>query len=81
MQVFVEFLPLFWYAFGVELLTVKDVAKELGITVWRVHQLIRDKRLPAEKLGSQYVIKRENLALVEERKAGRPRKESKDLKD
>lgn len=81
MQVFVDFLRLFWYAFAVELLTVKEVAKELGITVWRVHQLIKDKRLPAEKLGSQYIVKRENLALVEERKVGRPRKDNKATKD
>lgn len=81
MQVFVDFLRLFCYAFGVELLTVKDVAKELGVTVWRVHQLIKDQRLPAEKLGSQYVVKREDLALVEVRKAGRPRKQSRDIKD
>lgn len=81
MQIFVDFLRLFWYAFAVELLTVKEVAKELGITVWRVHQLIKDKRLPAEKLGSQYIVKRENLALVEERKVGRPRKDNKATKD
>ena len=58
-----------------ELLTVKDVAKEIGVTVWRVHQLIKENRLPAEKLGSQYVVKREDLALIKDRKVGRPKKE------
>lgn len=57
-----------------ELLTVKEVAKELGVTVWRVHQLIKDNRLPAEKLGSQYVVKKNDLELVKERTPGRPKK-------
>lgn len=57
-----------------ELLTVKEVANELGITVWRVHQLIKADRLPAEKLGSQYVVKKNDLELVRERTPGRPKK-------
>ncbi len=58
-----------------DLLTVKDVAKELNVTIWRVHQLIKAKRLPAVKLGFQYVIKRKDLKLVENRKNGRPNKD------
>ncbi len=57
-----------------DLLTVKDVAKRLQITVWRVHQLIQAGRLPAVKLGSQYVIKAADLRLVAYRKPGRPAK-------
>ena len=56
-----------------DLLTVAETAEELKISVRRVHQLIEEKRLPAEKLGSYYVIKRTDLILVEERKrTGRP---------
>ena len=57
-----------------ELLTVQDVAKRLGISVPRVHQLIREKRLPAQKLGSQYVIQESDLELVKDRQTGRPPK-------
>lgn len=60
-----------------ELLTVQAAAKRLGISVPRVHQLIREKRLPAEKLGSQYVIQEKDLLLVEDRPTGRPPKRTK----
>jgi excisionase family DNA binding protein len=58
-----------------ELLTVQDVAKRLGISVPRVHQLIREKRLPAQKLGSQYVIQESDLQFVKDRPTGRPPKQ------
>lgn len=75
MQILVDFSNKFCYAFDVDLLTVKDVAEKLKISVWRVHQLIREKRLPAEKLGSQYVIKEKDLKLVKDRPTGRPPKD------
>lgn len=75
MQILVDFSYKFCYAFDVDLLTVKDVAEKLEISVWRVHQLIREKRLPAEKLGSQYVIKEKDLQLVKDRPIGRPPKD------
>ena len=56
------------------LLTTKEAAERLGITVARIHALIRDERLPAEKFGRDYVIKEKDLKLVAERKPGRPRK-------
>ena len=59
---------------AMKLLSVRDVADKLGVTVWRVHQLIKDGRLPAEKLGSQYVIKEKDLGLVSNRTPGRPPK-------
>ncbi len=59
------------------LLTTKEVAERLGVTVARVHALIRDERLPAEKLGRDYVIKERDLKLVEKRQPGRPRKHQK----
>jgi excisionase family DNA binding protein len=58
----------------VELLTVKEAAKELGVTVGRIHHFIREGRLPAEKLGSQYVIKKGDLPKVEIKPTGRPPK-------
>lgn len=57
-----------------KLLTTKEVAERLGVTVARVHALIREKRLPAEKMGRDYMLKEKDLKLVEERKPGRPRK-------
>lgn len=57
-----------------DLLTVAEAAKELNIGVRRVHVLITSERLPAEKLGSYYVIKRADLDLVRDRPTGRPPK-------
>jgi excisionase family DNA binding protein len=56
------------------LLTTNEVADRLGVTLPRVHALIRDGRLPAEKMGRDYFIKEADLALVANRKAGRPPK-------
>ena len=56
------------------LLTTKDAADRLGVTVQRVHALIKDERLPAQRLGRDYVIREEDLALVAERPTGRPKK-------
>jgi excisionase family DNA binding protein len=57
-----------------ELLTTKQVAGRLGISLSRVHQLINEERLPAQKVGRDYVVKEEDLKLVEGRKVGRPPK-------
>ncbi|HUS09223.1 MAG TPA: helix-turn-helix domain-containing protein [Pyrinomonadaceae bacterium] len=59
------------------LLTTKDAAERLGVTVGRVHQLINDGRLPAEKAGRDYLINEKDLKLLEDRKPGRPKKPSK----
>ena len=56
------------------LITVTLAAKELKITRARVQALIRDGRLPAEKIGNFYAIKRADLAKVRVRKPGRPKK-------
>jgi excisionase family DNA binding protein len=60
-----------------KLLTTKEVAARLGISVMRVQQLIWDGRLPAEKMGRDYFIKEDDLKLVADRKPGRPKKEAK----
>ena len=57
------------------LLTTKEVAARLGVTIQRVQALIQDGRLPASKLGRDYVIKEQDLKLVADRKPGRPRKQ------
>jgi excisionase family DNA binding protein len=58
----------------IELMTVNDAAAVLGISTRRVLQLIAAGRLPATKLGWGYLIRRPDLALVAERRWGRPRK-------
>jgi excisionase family DNA binding protein len=57
-----------------KMLTTKEVAKRLGVSVRRVHALIQAERLPAQKFGRDYLIDQRDLKLVEERKPGRPRK-------
>lgn len=57
-----------------KLLSVTETADELGVIRQRVFQLIKSGRLPAEKIGSQYVIKESDLKLVADRKTGRPPK-------
>jgi excisionase family DNA binding protein len=56
-----------------KLLTTKEAAEKLGITVRRVQAMIVDDRLKAQKLGRDYVIEEADLESVKERKAGRPK--------
>jgi excisionase family DNA binding protein len=60
-----------------KMLTTKEVAERLGVSVRRVHALIQDGRLPAQKYGRDYLIEEKDLKLVTERKVGRPRKSEK----
>lgn len=57
------------------LLSVTEAAERLGVIRQRVFQLIQSGRLPAVKVGSQYVIKESDLQLVEDRPTGRPPKD------
>lgn len=59
------------------LLTTREVAEKLKVSVRRVHALIQDGRLPAQKYGRDYLINEKDLKLVENRKVGRPRKGAK----
>jgi excisionase family DNA binding protein len=61
-------------------LTVKQAASELGISVPRVHQLIQEERLPAEKLGRDWIIESSDLEKVKDRPTGRPAKEKESSK-
>lgn len=58
------------------LLTTKEAAARLDVTVRRVHQFIEEGRLPAKKMGRDYFIKEDDLKLVEDRKPGRPSKKA-----
>ena len=60
-----------------KLLTTPEVAERLGITLARVQQLIWKGRIPAQKIGRDYVINEDDLKLVADRKPGRPTKASK----
>ncbi len=56
-------------------MTVKQAADELGISVPRVHQLIQEQRLPAEKIGRDWIIESSDLEKVKDRPTGRPAKD------
>jgi len=56
-----------------KLITTNDAAERLGVAVQRIHALIRDGRLSAERLSRDYVIREEDLAFVVDRKPGRPK--------
>jgi excisionase family DNA binding protein len=57
-------------------LTTKEAAEKLGVKIRMVQLLIQTGRLPATKFGRDYMIKPEDLKLVENRKVGRPKKMS-----
>jgi excisionase family DNA binding protein len=57
------------------LLTTQQAAERLGISQPRIYQLISEGRLPAQKVGRDYVINEEDLRLAENRPGrGRPPK-------
>lgn len=57
--------------------TTTEAAVRLSVTPRRVRALIADGRLPARECecGREWIINESDLALVKERKPGRPRKE------
>ncbi|MDQ3747924.1 MAG: helix-turn-helix domain-containing protein [Acidobacteriota bacterium] len=61
------------------LLSVREVADRRGVTVWRIHQLIKAGTLQAEKYGNQYLIRIKDAdSLTIHGKPGRPTKDKKD---
>jgi excisionase family DNA binding protein len=56
------------------LITTKEAADRLGVSVRRVQALITSGTLPAQKFGRDYLIDESDLQLVENRKPGRPPK-------
>ena len=57
-----------------KLLTTQEAGEELGIGRLRVRQLISSGRLPAKKFGRDWVISKDDLEKVKDRKPGRPKK-------
>lgn len=57
------------------LLTTQQAAKRLKLSQPRIYQLISEGHLPARKFGRDYLIREDDLRLVENRpKVGRPPK-------
>lgn len=59
-----------------KLISAAEAAGKLGVHITRVQVLIREGRLPAQKVGGSYVINEGDLRLVKDRKPGRPPKQS-----
>lgn len=59
-----------------DVLTVKQAAKALGVTPSRVYAMIESGRLPAEKFARVWMVDRADVDRLarEERKPGRPPK-------
>lgn len=56
------------------MLSVLEAAEKLGVSRWRVNQLINAGRLPAQKIGRSFIIRESDLELVRKRPPGRPPK-------
>ena len=60
-----------------DLISSKEAAEKLGVSLRRVQALITSGKLPAQKIGNSYVLKKKDLELVKIRKPGRPVRENK----
>jgi excisionase family DNA binding protein len=59
------------------LIDTNEAAERLGISRRHAWSLVKDGKLPAQKVGRTYVIKTSDLRLVENRpKVGRPAKKT-----
>jgi len=58
----------------VAIISSKETADRLGLSVRRVQALVKSGKLPAQKFGTAYMIDSKDLALVRNRKPGRPKK-------
>lgn len=56
-----------------QLLSSREAAAELGISIVRVNVLINEGRIPATRVGSYWAIRRGDLDAVRNRPTGRPR--------
>jgi excisionase family DNA binding protein len=71
-------ISVYRYIGRVKLLTTVQAAETLGLSARRIRALIAAGKLPAQKLGRDYLIEDRSLRSVRVyRKAGRPRVESK----
>lgn len=55
-------------------LTTTEAAERLGKTLRNIQWLIKEGKLPAERVGRDYFIREEDLKLVADLKRGRPPK-------
>lgn len=55
-----------------DLLSVRDAAERMNLSVQRIKQLIYGERLFAQKIGNQWIITEAALNSVKQRPAGRP---------
>lgn len=55
-------------------ITTAQAATRLNVSVRRVQALITAKRLPAQPFGKSWTIDETDLALVADRKPGRPKR-------
>lgn len=55
-----------------DLLTTREAAERLNISLRRVRALIEAGKLPSQQFGRDHLIKEFDLKLVEDRKPGRP---------
>jgi len=58
----------------VKIINTKVAGEFLGVNDSRIRQLILAGRLPARKIGRDWLIKERDLKKVENRRVGRPRK-------
>jgi len=56
------------------LLTTTEAAAALGLSIKTVQSLIKRGRLPAEKKGRDWMIKRKDVEAHERGKGGRPKR-------
>jgi excisionase family DNA binding protein len=60
-----------------DLISSKEAAEKLGLSLRRVQALITSGKLPAQKIGNSYVVNEKDLELVKERTPGRPKAKNK----
>lgn len=56
------------------LISTREAAEKLDLSIRRVQALITSGRLPAQKIGNSYVVREKDLEFVRERIPGRPSK-------
>lgn len=58
-----------------DLISSKEAAEKLGVSLRRVQALITSGKLPAQKIGNSYVVQEKDLESVKARTPGRPPKQ------